>query len=276
MRIFNKEQNQIVAYIQQKNLKAIIKFEDRVPKSLLKLAKSMNLSDMDETHDEEFIRLTDKKEIKFLANMYWIPEYKDLRGLTDEQLTAKVEERAAKISEMHSLYMGMGPYEQRNNYHFPVEYSKINQTIKDINAYLWTRQGKYDTPVSIPLEIDGFNTIIESDGNLRIGLNLEGDKILVQRKDGKKFEGGIGIHPFELQSGLLIFFAESGLQPKVPGEVNLSIRPEPSHRFLIADYEFEPAKDYVPPVEEQAPTRLRAPEKKKSLFQRVFKQKDEN
>lgn len=68
MKIFNRENDQLVVYMQRKNIKAIIKYEDKAPKIIYKTVKQLGLTDFDETHDEEVARLTDKKSIEFLKN----------------------------------------------------------------------------------------------------------------------------------------------------------------------------------------------------------------
>lgn len=277
MKIFNRENDQLVVYLQRKNIKAIIKYEDKAPKVIYKTAKQLGLSDFDETHDEEFVRLTDKKTIDFLKRMHWIPDYRELRDLSDEDLEAKTNERSAKIKEMQNYFMALGPYNQRSNPGIPQEISKINQTVKDINAYLWTRQGKYDTPIELPLMIDCMEDVLESSGTIRIGLSIDKKHILVENKSGAR---ATSVNPFEMQMGIMAFATELNLNQNAPGELAITVRPDSNNRFLVADYNFEVAKDYVPPVQEepQEPTRLVTPQKKKSLFQRVFsqKQKDEN
>lgn len=282
MKIFNVENNQLVAYIQQKNLKAIVKHEDGVPKSVYKLAKSLKLSDLDETHDEEFVRIQDKKIVEFIKKMYWIPDYRELRDLSDEELSAKVNEHVQKLRDMHALYMSMSREQQMANYTFPMEYAKKNQTIKDINAYLWTRQGTYSTPITIPLALDGMAPTVMSDGTLRFGASLDGKQILIEKQNGGIFADGQGANPFEIQSGIMILIMESGMIPTESGEVQVNIKRDPSKKYLIASHSFEKNKNYVPPVKEeqvhQEPTRIEPKQMKKSFFQRVFqpKQKDEN
>lgn len=279
MKIFNKEQDQLVVYLQRKNIKAIIKLEDKAPKTIYKAAKQLGLTDMDETHDEEFVRIDDKKTVEFLKRMHWIPDYRELKILSDEELEQKVAERSRKLQEMQTYFSSLGPYDQRSNPGIPQEYSKINQTIKDINAYLWTRQEKYSTPIELPLMIDCMEGVLESSGNARIGLSIDGKHILVENKKGGR---ATAIHPFEIQMGIMAYAQELNLNQDCPGELNITIRQSTTNRFLIADYDFEIAKDYVPPVQEeqepQQPTRITTPQKKKSLFQRVFNpnKKDEN
>lgn len=279
MRIFNKENNQLVVYVQQKNIKAIIKHEDKAPKSLYKLAKSLKLSDMDETNDEEFIRITDKKTVEYMKRMHWIPDYRELRDLSDQELEQKVQERSAKIQEMSTYYLSLGPYDQRSNPQIPVEYAKINQTVKDINAYLWTRQGKYDTPITIPLMMDCMAGIMESNGTIKIGRSIDAKHILIANRNGGPCTS---VNPIELQMGLMVYATEENLAPHEPGNFSIKIKRGPDNRFLVADYEFEKDPNYIAPqIEEQEPQqphRIKPEQKKKSIFNRVFqpKKKDEN
>ena len=43
MKIFNRENDQLVVYLQRKNIKAIIKYEDKAPKTIYNTAKEMGI-----------------------------------------------------------------------------------------------------------------------------------------------------------------------------------------------------------------------------------------
>lgn len=278
MKILNVENNKLVAYVQRKNLKTLIKYEARLPRKFYKFAKDIGLSDMDETHDEEFIKTSDKKFIKILIQTDWIPDFRDLRDLSDQELQNAVDELAMKIQDLGAYYNSMSYQEQRLNTYAPEQYAKANDKLKDINAYLWTRQGIYDTPVEIPLAMDSRASIISSNGDLTFGRSLDHKKILIARKDGNNFQEGYHINPIEANMGLMVFMSEENLTPNEPGQMDLTVRPEPTHRFLIVDYKFQVDKDYVPPVVEEKHTPTRLKQHKKTLFNRPVQQtkKDEN
>ncbi|MBQ3511488.1 MAG: hypothetical protein IJA30_04250 [Bacilli bacterium] len=277
MKILNVENNKLYAYVQRKNLKSLIRFNNRLPKKFYKFAKEIGLNDSDETHDEEFIRTSDKKFIKLVMQADWIPDYRDLRDLSDEELQSAVDELTMKIQDLGSLYNTM-PYQEQRISYIPEQYAKANQKLKDINAYLWTRQGKYDTPVEIPFAIDSRSTIISSNGILQFGRSLDHKKILVTKKDGTTFNEGYQINPIEINMGLMVFMSEENLTPNEPGQMDLTVRPEATHKFLVVDYNFQVDKDYVPPVKEEKETPTRLKQYKKTFINKPVQQikKDEN
>ena len=57
----------------------------------------------------------------------------------------------------------------------------------------------------------------------------------------------------------MVFMAEENLTPSEPGQMDIKIKAEPTNQFLVVDYSFERAPNYVPPVveERKEPTRLK-------------------
>lgn len=275
MQILNVEKGKLTAYVQRKNLKSLIKYYDHLPRKFYKFAKELGLSDSDETHDEEFIRTTDKKFIKILLNADWIPDFRGLRDLSDEELQNAIDELTMKIQDLNSYYSSLSYQEQRVNSYMPVQHAKAVEKVNDINAYLQNRQGTYQAPFEIPLAIDSKAGIVSSNGSLRIGKSLDNKKILIGRKDEEPFEDGYHINPMEINMGLMVFMAEENLTPTEPGQVDMNITSEPTHRFLIAEYSFTRDPNYIPPVQEnKTPTRLTQPQKRKTIFNPT--KKDEN
>lgn len=276
MKILNVEEKKLVAYIQRKDLKSLIRFGNHLPRKFYKFAKELGLSDLDETKDEEFVRTTDKKFIKIILAADWIQDYRELRDLSDEELQQASEELAMKIQDMGAYYNSLSYQEQRQNSFLPEQYAKANHKLKDLNAYLWTRQGKYPTPIEIPLAIDSKAGIVSSNGSLRFGRSLDHKKILIGKKDESKFLGGYHINPIEINMGLMVFMAEENIAPSEPGQMDIKIKAEPTNKFLVVDYSFQVDKDYVPPVvqERKEPTRLRPQQKVKTMEEQT--KKDEN
>ena len=275
MKILNVEDKKPIVYVQRKNLKALIRLEDHLPRRLYKLAKELELSDMDETKDEEFVSITDKKLIKLIMSTDWIIDYRDIRDLSDEDIKSKITELTIKVQDMGTYYNSLSYQEQRQNSFLPEQYAKLNQKLKDLNAYIWTRQGTYATPIEIPLAIDSQAGIVSSNGELKFGRSLDHQKILIAKKDGSKFLGGHNINPMEINMGLMVFMAEENLTPNTPGQMDINIKAEPTNRFLVVDYTFQIDKDYVSPAKEEpkTPTRIKQSQKVKAIFPN---KKDEN
>ncbi len=275
MKILNVEKGKLVAYVQRKNLKSLIRYDERLPRKFYKIAKEIGLSDNDEEHDEEFIRTTDKKLIKLLINTDWIPDFRELRDLSDEELQNALDELTMKIQDLGGYYNSLSYQEQRINSYTPIQYAKANDKLHDIHAYLQNRQGTYQTPFEIPLAIDSKAGIVSSNGELRFGRSLDHKKILIGRKDEEPFQDGYHINPMEINMGLMVFMAEENLTPTEPGQVDMNIKSEPTHRYLIAEFTFQRDPNYIPPVkEETTPTRLTQHQKRKTIFNPT--KKDEN
>lgn len=275
MKILNVEKGKLVAYVQRKSLKSLVRHGEHLPRKFYKFVKELGLSDKDEEHDEDFIKTTDKKIIKTLISADWIVDFREIRDMSDEELQSAIEELTMKIDDLNTYYSSLSYQEQRINNYIPVQHAKAIDKVNDINAYFQNRQGTYHTPFEIPLAIDSKEAVVSSNGSLRIGKSLDNKKILIGRKDEEPFQNGYHINPIEVNMGLMVFMAEENLTPNEPGQVDLKIKPEPTHRFLIAEYTFQRDPNYIPPVvEDKTPTRLTQPQKRKTIFTPT--KKDEN
>ena len=267
MKILNVEKGKLTAYVQRKNLKSLIRYDERLPRKFYKFAKELGLSDKDESLDEDFIKTTDKKLIKVLLSADWIIDLRDLHDLSDEEIQNSINELIKKIQDLDAYYSSLSYQEQRMNPYTPVQLAKAKDKLNDINAYYQNKQEKYHTPFEIPLAIDSKAGIVSSNKDLKIGRSLDHKKILIARQDNQPFQEGYNINPVEVNMGLMVLMMEENLTPTTPGELKLNIKSEPTNTYLIAEYTFEQDKDYVPEtVEAKAPTRLKPNQKIKTIF----------
>ena len=276
MKILNVENNKLVAYIQRKNIKAMLRYEEKIPRKFYKFAKDIGLYEQDDTHDEEFIKTTDKKFIKLFIQTDWIPDYRELRDLSDEDLQAKVDELTIKLQDLDSLYTTL-PYQEQRISYLPEQKARTNQKLNDINKYLLTRQGKTDIPVEIPLAIDSKASIITSSGILKFGRSLDHAKILISKKDGTTFQQGYDINPIEVNMGLITFMAEENLTPNESGQMDLTVNSEPTNTYLVVDYNFKKDETLVETItqEKEEPSRIK--QYQKTFINRPIQiKKDEN
>lgn len=277
MKIINKENGTPVAYVQKKNLKAILKYDRDLPRGIVKVIKALGYYEYDE-HDEEFVRIEGKKEVKYIATRDWIPDYKQLRDLSDEELQTLVDEETLKLNDIHILYSTMSREDQLVNYHLPAEYAKKNQTIKDINAYLWTRQGKYDLPIEIPLAIDSDEVNIEIDKiGCKIGPSLDKNKIIFTKTNNQPFNEYDAIPMPVVHTAIMVVATETGMITSRKGECCIKSYTDPTGMYFVHEFESiieksdEKIQQPEEPVKHQEPTRVEQKAKKKTLFSKIFK-----
>ena len=89
MKIFNKEDNIDVVYVQEEDLMQLRSYYGNMPFYLEDEIKDA-LSSAN-YNDEKFIRFTNPEAIKFFKSIKWIVDYKQCRDLSDEELSENFE-----------------------------------------------------------------------------------------------------------------------------------------------------------------------------------------
>lgn len=263
MKIFNRENKKPVMYIQVKNLKAILNAENKIPKQLIKKIAHLNLLEGDQTHDEEFIRFEEKKIVTYLQNLFWIPNYKILRDLSEEEITEQIKILEQKVIDLSYTFNNMSSNMQRKCFYLVNERYKVNQKQKDIQAYLWTIQGKYDHPISIPLAVDieQIHMRVLELGYIA-GISLDKKKILFTKENGEEFTETDGLPPKLIGDTIIALAIESGIISESKEKIEVNGKTEPTNRFFVAECQVikDPTKK-----ESDYPSLTRIDQKKKVL-----------
>ena len=236
MKIINKENGETVAYVQKKNLKAMLKHEKDMPRGVVSAIKALGYYEYDE-HDEEFVRIEGKKEVSYISNLPWIMDYRKLRDLSSEDLETLITEETKKLQDMHAYYASLTPQEQRTQFTFPAQYALKNQTIKDIKAYQMNRQGKYDLPIEIPLVIDSDELQIDLDNfGYTAGISLDKNKIIFMKQNGKEITEEDCLPLPVVHSAMMMLAIESGIINATAGECGVKNYLDPTHTLIINEF----------------------------------------
>ena len=272
MKIINVENKKPVVYVQQKNLKGIINSEEgyKIPKSLIKIMSKLNLSNLDETHDEEFVRIEGKETAAYIASLPWIPDYRELRDLSEEEISALIATEKTSLEALTQHYNSLSHDEKMQNWAMLYERKRINQKIKDLNAFLWTRQGKYDQPIVLPIAID--SEALQLDANdigCSVGLSFDKKHYVFAKNNGKPFTKYDNISLPRMYMALTTLGIQSGLIEDTESEDDVTWYTEAAGKYIVAKCKSTPLRKETLPEEHQ-PVRVKdGRQKRKTLFEHL-------
>lgn len=243
MKIINNENNILCVYIQKKNLKDILKYEKDIPNNLLKLIKDLELKEDDNSHDEEFIRMEGEEFTNYINSLQWIPDYKKLRDLPDQDIEILINEETKNIAILYSNYISMSKSKQDQNKSIQLEWQKKESTIKDLYALLWTRQNVSKTPIEIPLAIDTDMVHIETGriGYLA-GLSFDKKKILFTKTNNEPFNDDDRLSPLVMNNIIMVIGIEENLTDMEEGVCQLTSYLDPTGMYFVNEFKFVDTK----------------------------------
>lgn len=244
MQITNIENGKKVIYIQQKNIKSILKYESSIPSALYTAAKNLSLSTDYGENDENFIRLEGTRLTNYISSLSWIPNYRRIKDLTNQEIGLLIDETKKQLDSLTKEYTSLS--NNRKTYHQKLltERSKLNEQIKDLSAIFWTRNGKYDEQITIPTIMDGEKIQFGLENNkYTLGSSLDGTKILLGKTDGTKYTDDDMIDIKELRSLIALYSMETGIITHEEGNGTMYQYTDPTLTYFITECTFIPTTD---------------------------------
>ncbi len=272
MKITNYENGEHIVYIQQKNIKAILKYEANIPNYFLKAIKADTMTtDYDQT-DEEFIRLEGEKLTNYISSLTWIPDYHTIRDLSDEELSLLIEETKRQLDDVTHEYLTISKNKTQKTQHgLLTTRSKLNEQIKDLKAFSWLRKDEYDERIIIPTVIDAHELRLGIQGDkYTLGRSLDGKKLLLGKTDGTEYQANDSINMFDFEAALSMYILQTNIISNCEGNGVISQYADPSHKYLVTEVAFTPTS-----VKKEEPSRQNNTplQKFKSIFTAKFNSK---
>lgn len=272
MQITNIENGQKVVYVQQKNIKSILKYESKIPVALFEVIEPHKLSTDYGENDEEFIRLEGTKLAHYISSLSWIPDYRKIKGLTNQEIRLLIDDAREKLDILTKEYTSLPDSKKAKNQKLLTERSRLNEQIKDLSAVVWTRTGEYDEEITIPLIMDGENLQFNlENGKYTLGSSLDGSKILLGKTDGSKYTDEDAVDMQDLHAIITLYSMETGIITHQEGNGTMYQYTEPTLKYFVTECTFVPTsskkieESYLPsPKQKQTPM-----QKLKSLFNRI-------
>ena len=182
MKIFNKENNEEVAYVQKGDLGFMMHSCDGVPAAFLDEFFN-NIVIINGDNRREFVRFNNPKIVKWLKDQDWIIDYRNYVNLSEDSIMKKGRRIGFDLNETIEKHNSLPHGKERAK-----EYSKyelLGYKFDAIKEFLWYKQGhiKYDIPL-VP-DSEGFKLDSGEKYDYMMQASLDPHKILLYRKDGK-------------------------------------------------------------------------------------------
>lgn len=269
MKISNYENGQHVIYVQQKNIKAILKYEDKIPTEFLKATNADTITTDYGQGDEEFIRLEGEKLTNYISSLTWIPDYHTLRDLSDENLALLIEEAEKQLDTTTNEYLALPETASERVHHdLLTTRSKLNEQIKDLKAFSWSRKGEYDEEITIPTVINAHELSFGIQGDkYTLGRSLDGKKLLLGKTDGTEYQPDDSINMIDFQAALSMYMLETNIISHCEGNGTIAQYTDPSHKYFVTEYSFTPTS--TKELEEDPLYIFHTPERKQTPLQKL-------
>ena len=186
MKVFNIENGKKKVYVQLNDIMMLMHFGSTIPVEVMENHFSVVFIVTDENRFE-FSEFTEPSTVEFFEQCDWIVDYKQYRGLTEEQIIGCGQEIAGQMNEIATRWNEMSPDEREKHEELTTEHEKLEFKMHSLADILWTKQGHRVMPFPVVPDSDGF-VLENADCTCVARQGINPTQVLVYRKDGKTMD----------------------------------------------------------------------------------------
>lgn len=186
MKIFNVENGKKKVYVQLNDIMMMMQFGSSIPSEVME-KHFMNMFIVTDENRFEFSEFTDPHTVEFFEQCEWIVDYKQYRGLSEEQIIECGQQIGAQMNEVAMKWNGMTPEQREENEDVYTRHESLEFKMHSLAEVLWTKQGHRNMPFPIVPDCSGF--VVDNEDCVyvaRQGINPT--QVLIYRKDGKAMD----------------------------------------------------------------------------------------
>ena len=143
MKIFHKENNRTVVYVQMQDLMFIVHDLDdiAIPASIMNYFFSKGFVIVNDSNRFDFVKFDKEPEVAFFKNLNFIIDYNDYKDLTDEQFQERFKSVVGEYNSLAKKWNKMPETEREKNINLLVSIQKLEHTIKFIHELYDLKHG---------------------------------------------------------------------------------------------------------------------------------------
>lgn len=237
MRIFNKEKNKEVVYVQGKDLKFIEEQKLDSP-PLDGISKVVR--------DDTFVQFVDPEYVDFFKQQAYIPNYKTMRDISVDKLALIIEEKEKRLSAFTKEFENT-PEEERNVQDFFKGKAKRKYEIASIQEYIDSIKSKKSLPIPLAIDTDEMRiSSHDSENNpIDIGYSLDKKRLLFAKTSGKPFTSEDNIPTSLFFKAIAILAIETDIITKSDELIDCRGNFSSDKRFIISEEFPSKEEDYI-------------------------------
>lgn len=189
MKIFNKENGKEKVYVQMQDIMTVV-HEDincGIPASIFEKVFGDVLI-VDERNRWDFMSFDEPQEVEFFRGLEWIPDYKEFRNKSREEMVAISEGLNETFNAKAEKWNNMSDKEREANQDLYTECTLLQYKINCLPRIFFTGQGHYTLGVPNVVDSDGYDC--GSNEEYEAISALEPNKVIIHRKDGNPLNKG--------------------------------------------------------------------------------------
>lgn len=183
MKIVNIEDGKKKVYVQLNDIMMMMQFGSTIPSEVME-KHFMNMFIVTDENRFEFSEFTDPHTVEFFEQCEWIPDFREFKDLTEEEIIANGQKIGQLMNEVAMQWNGMTPEEREENEYVYNRHESLEFKMHSTAEILWTKQGHRVMPFPTVPDYEGFK-VDNGDSPYMAQQGINPLQVLIFRKDGK-------------------------------------------------------------------------------------------
>lgn len=183
MKIVNIEDGKKKVYVQLNDIMMMMQFGSTIPSEVME-KHFMNMFIVTDENRFEFSEFTDPHTVEFFEQCEWIPDFREFKDLTEEEIIANGQKIGQLMNEVAMQWNGMTQEEREENEDVYNRHESLEFKMHSTAEILWTKQGHRVMPFPIVPDYEGFK-VDNEDSPYMAQQGINPLQVLIFRKDGK-------------------------------------------------------------------------------------------
>ena len=210
MKIVNIEDGKKKVYVQLNDIMMMMQFGSPIPSEVME-KHFMNMFIVTDENRFEFSEFTDPHTVEFFEQCEWIPDFREYKDLTEEEIIAKGQELGQLMNEVAIKWNAMTPEEREENEDVYNRHESLEFKMHSTAEILWTKQGHRVMPFPTVPDYEGFK-VDNGDCPYMAQQGINPLQVLIFRKDGKVLDEKKEVIPQGLVEAADMILVNSNLE----------------------------------------------------------------
>jgi hypothetical protein len=210
MKIVNVEDGKKKVYVQLNDIMMMMQFGSPIPAEVME-KHFMNMFIVTDENRFEFSEFTDPHTVEFFEQCEWIPDFREFKDLTEEEIIAKGHEIGQLMNQVAMQWNGMTPEQREANEDVYNRHESLKFKMHSTAEILWTKQGHRVMPFPTVPDYEGFK-VNNDDCEYMAQQGINPLQVLIFRKDGKVLDEKKEVIPQGLVEAAEMILVNSNLE----------------------------------------------------------------
>ena len=232
MKIFNKEKDIDVVYVQREDLVYVLHYSLNVPDDLVNQF-FLETQGMNKDNKAEFVCFSSEAVIDFFRKQDWVIDYKEYRKLSMEDIMFKDTELVNDINRLREALGNADSVDKKRR--ILSRLALVSYKARDIKRYYDYKDNLIDFDIPLAIDSDGFSSKVD---RYQINASLEPGKVLIHRDDDKPLEEDEEVPPNTLQIAMTMALMEHNPDDNIFNEYGKIKYRTKDNMYLVVGYDY--------------------------------------